>query len=47
MWNLIHEKERLEVWPYTVLPRPEIEDREKSAGERRQKRHGSVGGSAR
>jgi hypothetical protein len=26
MGNLIHEKERLEVWPYTVVPRPEIED---------------------
>ena len=25
----IHEKERLEVWPYTVLPPPEIEDRAK------------------
>ena len=24
--NLIHEKERLEVSPYTVLPPPEIED---------------------
>ena len=29
MENLIHEKERLEVWPYTVLPPPEIEDRAK------------------
>jgi len=26
MGNLIHEKECLEVSPYTVLPRPEIED---------------------
>jgi hypothetical protein len=29
MGNLIHEKECLEVWPYTVLPPPEIEDRAK------------------
>ena len=29
MENLIHEKEHLEVWPYTVLPPPEIEDRAK------------------
>jgi len=33
MGNLIHEKERLEVSPYTVLPPPEIADRAKSAGE--------------
>jgi len=26
MGNLIHEKECLEVSPYTVLPPPEIED---------------------
>jgi len=32
--NLIHEKERLGVAPYTVLPPPEIEDKAKSAGER-------------
>ena len=47
MGNLIHEKECLEVSPCTVLPPPEIEDREKSAGETWQKRHGSVGGSLR
>ena len=29
MGNLIHEKEWLEVSPYTVLPPPEIEDRAK------------------
>jgi len=44
MGNLIHEKERLEVWPYTVVPRPEIEDGAKPLREIRQKRHGSVGG---
>jgi hypothetical protein len=46
MGNLIHEKECLEVSPYTVLPPPEIEDGGKPL-KMRQKRHGSVGGSLR
>jgi len=29
MGNVIHERECLEVSPYTVLPPPEIEDRAK------------------
>ena len=46
--NLIHEKERLEVWPYTVLPRPEIEDgakpleRETAEAPRERRRVGAV-----
>jgi len=44
MGNPIHEKERLEVSPYTVLPPPEIEDRAKPLEKMRQKRDGSVDG---
>jgi len=46
MGNVIHERECLEVSPYTVLPPPEIEDGGKPL-KMRQKRHGSVGGSLR